>query len=185
MQHDSAIWQTIKPSKGNFCSYRRWMSNLPVKWCKHRNNVLGICSEASCPLANSQYATVRERKGRMYLYIKTIERAHSPARMWEKILLSEDYMTGLQEIDEHLLWWPKWYIHKCKLRLTKMHQFIIRSRKLATSIQYASSSLFHRKYCLIPPLRLLIKTYHPLHVGTVFEVSVALRNFGSNFRVTM
>eukprot|EP00483_Globobulimina_turgida_P005987 UN05997 len=136
MQHDTIIWKVINPRGGGFCSFRRKLSNAPyIRFCKNTFNVLGLCNELACPLANSRYATVRESKSRCYLYIKTIERAHQPSKHWEKIQLSKDYMTALKQIDEHLLWWPKWYIHKCKLRLTKIHQFIIRSRKLATSIQ--------------------------------------------------
>jgi len=135
MQHDTIIWSVIKPGGGGFCSFRRRLPNNPTKFCKNPYNVLGLCHPGACPLANSRYATVREHKGECYLYIKTIERAHTPSKLWEKIKLSKDYMEALKQIDENLIWWPQWMIHKCKLRLTKIHQYLIRSRKLALSLE--------------------------------------------------
>ena len=36
--------------------------------------------------------------GVLYLYVKTIERAHTPAKMWEKIPLSKIYSKALEQV---------------------------------------------------------------------------------------
>lgn len=44
-------------------------------------------------------------KGALYLYVKTIERAHSPAHMWEKIKLSNNYTKALEQVNLFVMWY--------------------------------------------------------------------------------
>lgn len=63
--------------------------------------------------------------------MKTVERAHLPSKMWEKIKLSNNYTKALEQLDERLIYWPKFLIHKCKQRLTRLTQVQIRMRRIA------------------------------------------------------
>ncbi|KAM3754061.1 hypothetical protein ACB098_03G139200 [Castanea mollissima] len=126
MQHDEVIWQVIRH---NHCSF---MSKIATgNFCRNLYNVTGICNRSSCPLANSRYATIRDHDGVFYLYMKSIERAHMPNKLWERVKLPRNYEKALEIVDKHLMYWPKTLVHKTKQRLTKMTQMWIRMRKLA------------------------------------------------------
>lgn len=126
MQDDTVVWQIINHS---FCSFKASVAKERT-FCQNPYNVTGLCLRSACPLANSRYATIKEEDGVCYLYMKTIERAHTPKNLWEKIKLPANYTKALELISKELEYFPKYLVHRNKQRLTKIHQMIIRMRKL-------------------------------------------------------
>lgn len=129
MQNDESIWNCIGHT--GFCSFKVKIKQPPKIFCKNEYNVTGVCSKVTCPLANSNYATVVEKEGVCFLYIKTIERAHLPRDLWEKIKLDANFGEALRQVEENLEYWPQHMINRCKQRLTRIRQTLSRMRKLA------------------------------------------------------
>ncbi|KAJ9068441.1 Protein MAK16, variant 2 [Entomophthora muscae] len=125
MNNDEVIWQVVN---NKFCSFK--VKTVQQAFCRNEYNVTGLCNRGSCPLANSRYATVREIDGSCYLFVKTAERAHSPAKLWEKIKLSKNLVHALAKIDEELIYWPNFMINRCKQRLTRIKQYLVKMRRL-------------------------------------------------------
>lgn len=136
MQSDDIVWQLI--NKG-FCSFKAKIENNT--FCKNQYNVTGLCNRTSCPLANSKYATIIEKDGVCYLYMKEVERSHTPSKLWDMIKLSNNYKDALAQIDQHLMYWPKHLIHRNKQRLTKIWQYLIRMRRLRSKVRTSVTTI--------------------------------------------
>ncbi|GAB7365354.1 hypothetical protein MBLNU230_g6434t1 [Neophaeotheca triangularis] len=137
MASDEIVWDVIN---NQFCSFKlklpgnsQHQKSTKQNFCRNEHNVTGLCNRQSCPLANSRYATIRADPSnqRLYLYIKTVERSHLPNKWWEKIRLSSNYTKALEQVDERLVYWPRFLLHKCKQRLTRLTQVRVRAQRLA------------------------------------------------------
>ncbi|VDM22332.1 unnamed protein product [Hydatigera taeniaeformis] len=104
-------------------------------FCRNEDNVTGLCNRHSCPLANSQYATIKERDGIIYLFVKAPERVPYPSKQWERIKLKKNEDQAIEQINEHLRYWDRWMRARVKLRYLRTRDYLKHMRRLALSRQ--------------------------------------------------
>jgi protein MAK16 len=68
--------------------------------------------------------------GICYLYMKVVERSHFPSRLWEKVKLKKNMVEAVEQINVNLLHWDEFVRQKCKARLVRIHQYLLRMRKM-------------------------------------------------------
>lgn len=70
-----------------------------------------------------------------YRCMKTIERAHSPKNLWEKVELPENKEQAISKIEENLQYWPEFLISRNKARFLRIKQYLKRMRKLRMKVK--------------------------------------------------
>ncbi|KAH7649401.1 hypothetical protein FG379_001028 [Cryptosporidium bovis] len=132
MNDPELIWNNVC---NNFCSFK--VKCEKTTFCKNEYNVTGLCNRTSCPLSNLLYATVIEHGGECFLYMKTAERAHTPRYLWERVKLSNNFLTAISQINQNMKnVFAEQQILKCKHRLTRIRQSLIRARKTALTARH-------------------------------------------------
>ncbi|MCO5570738.1 hypothetical protein L7F22_024466 [Adiantum nelumboides] len=94
-----------------------------------------IISDRDPKFTGHFWTSLLKSLGTLYLYMKSIERAHTPKELWERVKLPRNYAKALEIVDKYLEYWPKFLVHKNKQRLTKMTQYLIRKRKLVLKVR--------------------------------------------------
>lgn len=148
MDSQEITWSILT---NQFCAFKL-KTTKDQTFCRNEYNATGLCNRQSCPLANPRYATIRSdpETQRLYIYIKEPERAHLPRQWWRRIRLSNNYSKALEQIDQELIYWPKFMLHKCKQRLTRLTQVRVRSAKLAREEERLGETVVSR---LAPKIR--------------------------------
>ncbi|CAL6019009.1 Putative_Mak16-like RNA binding protein [Hexamita inflata] len=124
---DDLVWDVIGPGS---CAFKRKTARPGVFLCTNPDSVNGQCDRTACPLANSQYASIREENGRLYLITKVIERAHLPAELWEKTEIPMEYEDAYKLVRSKLKYWEPHHAERCLLRMRKFRETFIRIRRM-------------------------------------------------------
>ncbi|SOV73657.1 nucleolar preribosomal assembly protein, putative [Plasmodium sp. gorilla clade G3] len=126
MNNDSVTWEILGRGK---CSFKKKVDT--EIFCLNEYNVTGICTKANCPLSNSVYSTIILDKGEIYLYMKSVERAHLPSALWSRVLLSLNKKEAFNVIYKELKFTQNIkHIKKCMKRYIRIKEILKRSRKL-------------------------------------------------------
>ena len=67
--------------------------------------------------------------------MKTIERAHSPKNLWERVELPASKEKAIEVIEQNLQYWPEFLINKNKERFLRIQQYLRRMRKLRLKVK--------------------------------------------------
>ncbi|KNG76847.1 Rbm13-prov protein [Plasmodium falciparum IGH-CR14] len=126
MNNDSVTWEILGKGK---CSFKKKVDT--EIFCLNEYNVTGLCTKANCPLSNSVYSTIILDKGEIYLYMKSVERAHLPSALWSRVLLSLNKKEAFNVIYKELKFTQNIkHIKKCMKRYVRIKEILKRSRKL-------------------------------------------------------
>ncbi|SOV10486.1 nucleolar preribosomal assembly protein, putative [Plasmodium sp. gorilla clade G2] len=126
MNNDSVTWEILGKGK---CSFKKKVDT--EIFCLNEYNVTGLCTKSNCPLSNSVYSTIILDKGEIYLYMKSVERAHLPSALWSRVLLSLNKKEAFNVIYKELKFTQNIkHIKKCMKRYIRIKEILKRSRKL-------------------------------------------------------
>ena len=126
MHNDDVIWNCIGSGA---CAF--YKPTQVMKLCKNPYNVTGQCRKKACPLACGNYGTVIEEDGVCYLTVKTIERAHMPQKMWERIPLPNNIRGAFEKIEQYMTHiYDEELINLCKKRYLRQRQTLITIRRM-------------------------------------------------------